>query len=158
MRTSTSLLTALALVVSVGACSPARYGGSEDRHLAHGLVVDAGFVEPSDDASVVTPHDAWSASQPDAWTDMACPSYGTDVRPVYVLHCATCHTTGREVHFGSSYSVASSSSSGCRTSMAACTISLGRPGGSMARRDTHGGFTTGEIAMLQQWIACGFPM
>jgi hypothetical protein len=97
-------------------------------------------------------------SEPDAWTG-ACPTYAHDVQPIYQLHCATCHTTGRAIHFASSYVIAAQASSACSrtTSMATCTLQLGRPGGTMARNDRLGGFTPSEIAILQAWIACGVP-
>jgi hypothetical protein len=111
--------------------------------------VDA-FVPPD------TNEDAWSA--PDAW-DGVCPTYTTDVQAIYQRHCATCHTTGRAMHFATVYTIASSPTSACgRTiSMAQCTVQLGRPGGSMARNDPMGGFTMTELATLQAWITCGVP-
>ena len=107
-----------------------------------------------DDAA--TTADAGTPS-PDAWTMPGCPSYATDVQPIYRSHCSNCHTTGRDAHFGSSISVARQASSACGTGMAACTIQLGRPGGSMARRDRLGGFSATEITTLQSWIDCGMP-
>jgi hypothetical protein len=165
-------LLALALSAAVG-CSPARYAGYDEQHIAHGATTDAGAPPPSDGGHV-TPHDAWVAPgtdawappgedawvapEPDAWTMPSCPTFGGDVEPIYQRHCATCHTTGTEVHFGSSYSAANRTSSSCGGSMAACTLQLGRPGGSMARRDALGGFDSSEQATIQSWIDCGRPM
>jgi hypothetical protein len=169
----------LVLVLPALGCTPAHYRGADEQHVAHGDVADAWSSEPVDagttvphdayvvpgqdawvmpghDAHVVIP-DAWVAPQPDAWVG-SCPTFTADVRPIYVNHCANCHTTGGDPHFGSSYSVANQSSSSCGTSMAACTIQLGRPGGSMARRDSLGGFDTTEIGTIQSWIDCGRPM
>ena len=184
MRNAVLVSTTLALAI---ACTPARYPASE-HNVDHGETVDAWFenddagtivygrdsgeqpedawvppgedawVAPSHDASVHVSTDAWVAPHPDAWTMPSCPSYTSDVKPIYVRHCASCHTTGSDPRFGSSYSVATQSSSSCGTSMAECTIQLGMPGGSMARRDSLGGFSTSEISTIQSWISCGTPM
>lgn len=167
----------IALVLTFG-CTPARYRGAEESHLAHGEVADAWSSEPIDagtsvmhDAAIVTPEDAYVApghdayvAIPDAWVSptpdsgSTCPTFTATVAPLYAMHCGSCHTTGRDPHFGSSYAIANQSSSSCGTSMAACTIQLGRPGGSMARRDPYGGFSTADIAVIQSWIDCGRPM
>jgi hypothetical protein len=115
------------------------------------------WVRPGDDAWFPPQPDAWVAPQPDAWTMPACPTYAGDVEPIYQMHCANCHTTGSDPHFGSSYTVANQSSSSCGTSMADCTIQLGSPGGSMAARDPYGGFSDTEIQTLEAWIGCGRP-
>lgn len=107
------------------------------------------------DASIPEP-DA-SGSPPDAWTPPSCPGYASAVQPIYARHCASCHTTGRDPHFGSSLSVARAASSACGTSMAACTIQLGRPGGQMASADPYGGFSATDITTIQGWIGCGMP-
>lgn len=168
----------IALVLVVYGCTPARYRGADEHEVAHGSPdpsasppVDAGtsmypddaWSMPGHDASITFPDawvgasDAWVAPQPDASTG-SCPTYTTNVQPIYRQHCANCHTTGGDPHFGSSYTVANRSSSSCGTSEAACTIELGRPGGSMAYRDPYGGFSTSEIATIQSWIDCGRPM
>ena len=176
MRTQL-LLGSLALIATFGiGCTPARYRQAEDR-VAHGPESDTGTQDPPDsstrphDAAVVPGEDAWVAPGhdagvriPDAWVapvdaySGSCPTYAGDVQPIYRQHCSNCHTTGGDVHFGSSYSAANGSSSSCGASMAACTIQLGRPGGSMARRDSLGGFSTAEQATIQSWIDCGRPM
>jgi hypothetical protein len=107
----------------------------------------------SDDASVP---DSFVLG-PDAWTPPSCPSYATDVQPLYARHCSSCHTSGRDAHFGSSIAVARQSNSACGTSMATCTIQLGSPGGAMAYRDPLGGFNPGEVQTIQAWIGCGMP-
>ena len=109
------------------------------------------------DMGATTHDDASVAPPPDAFVMPSCPSYATDVRPIYQMHCATCHTTGANPHFGSSYSVASLSTSACGTSMASCTVQLGSPGGSMSFRDPLGGFTSSDRMTLNAWIACGTP-
>jgi hypothetical protein len=173
-------LLALALTLGFAGCTPVRYRGAEERGVAHGSVTDAwmedpgdagmvfpendAWVEPGHDAAVPPGHDAgiflpdaWVAPAPDAAT--ACgTTYNADVKPIYVQHCANCHTTGGDPHFGSSYTVANRGTSSCGTSMAECTIQLGQPGGSMAFRDPYGGFSTSEIATIQAWIDCGRPM
>lgn len=168
---------ALCSLAALG-CTPARYRGADERELAHGSVSgttespDAWMADPGDAGMVVHENDAWVApghdaavvlrdawvAPPDDASTGSCPTYGGDVQPIYVMHCANCHTTGGDPHFGSSYSVANRASSSCGTSEAACTIQLGRPGGSMARRDSYGGFDTSEIAIIQSWIDCGRPM
>ncbi len=121
---------------------------------------------PADDTGASVAPDAWTASvdawvdpSPDAWSGV-CPTYSGDVEPIYQLHCASCHTTGTAVHFGTSYSIAAQASSACgRTvSMGTCTIQLGRPGGSMARNDRLGGFAQDELLTLQAWVSCNTPM
>lgn len=175
MLRSALTVAALPALVAVAGCTPAAYaGGSDDHSIEHGSLTDAGVVPPQPDGSFMPqvdawspePVDAWSAGPVDAWVPQVdayhdpnqCPTYGSDVEPIYQRHCASCHTTGRDAHFGSSYSVATQSSSSCRTSMAACTLSLGRPGGSMASRDRLGGFSTTEQQTIQSWIGCGMPM
>lgn len=168
------ILPLLAVVLTFAAigCTPVRYRGAEERGVAHGSITDAwmedpgdagttfpendAWVEPGHDAAIVLP-DAWVAPAPDAASSCGT-TYTTDVKPIYVMHCANCHTTGGDPHFGSSYTVANRTSSSCGTSMAACTIQLGRPGASMAARDPYGGFSTSEIATIQAWIDCGRPM
>jgi hypothetical protein len=132
----------------------AAFAGHDAGHTT--TPVDA-WVRPGDDAWVAPQPDAWVAPQPDAWTMPACPTFAHDVEPIYVMHCANCHTTGGDPHFGSSYSVAASSSSSCGGTMADCTIQLGSPGGSMAYRDPYGGFSDTEIQTIQSWINCNFP-
>lgn len=178
MRTTLMMAASLALIGTLG-CTPARYRGFDELGVAHGdpsgtseapdawsadpgdagMVVmgDDAWVAPGHDAAVTIP-DAWVAPPDDAWTGTTCPTYNGDVKPLYVQHCASCHTTGGDPHFGSSYTVATRTSSSCGSSMAACTIQLGRPGGSMARRDPYGGFDSTEIATIQSWIDCGMPM
>ena len=173
----------LALGSSAG-CTPVRYEGSvahgtfgsgmpapeDDAGTPPG---DAAHLPPSQDGGHVTAPvdawvrpgtDAWVAPQPDAWVAPpdayvmpACPSYAGTVRAIYAMHCGSCHTTGTSPHFGSSYTVASQSTSSCGGSMASCTIQLGQPGGSMSYRDPYGGFSTAELASIQSWIGCGLP-
>jgi hypothetical protein len=170
MRSALPVALVLVSVAALG-CTPARYRGAEDRELAHGTISEApgpdawmaepedgGTVVPREDAWVMPGHDAAVVVAPDDASTATCPTYGGDVQPIYVMHCANCHTTGGDPHFGSSYTVANRASSSCGTSEAACTIQLGRPGGSMARRDALGGFSTSEIRTLQSWIDCGRPM
>jgi len=163
------------LTLAVAGCSSASDVQREARLLAHGDIVDGGPETMRDASRVghdayVPGTDAWVAPRPDAWVagrdawtapvdaaTVSCPTYNGDVRPIYAMHCANCHTTGSDPRFGSSYSVATSSTSSCRTSMAVCTLELGRPGGSMARRDALGGFDTTEQATIQAWIDCGMP-
>ncbi len=179
MRIALLFATVVTCMVGFG-CQPAQYRQAQDR-VAHGSIGDAWSPDPVDgstpppheDAAVIPGEDAWVppghdagthapdawVASPDAWTAPTCSTtFAADVEPIYVQHCADCHTTGSEVHFGSSYSVANRTSSSCGGTMAACTITLGRPGGSMARRDSLGGFTTSEIATIQAWIDCGRPM
>jgi hypothetical protein len=180
MRIATSHAALLVLALAAVGCTPARYRGADDRQVAHGSIsdawtaepVDGGSVFPMNDAATLPGEDAWvmpghdaavrlpdaATVQPDAWSSGSCPTYGGDVQPIYVNHCSNCHTTGSDPRFGSSYSIANRTSSSCGGTMAACTIELGRPGGSMARRDSLGGFNTAEIATIQSWIDCGRPM
>lgn len=121
-------------------------------------------MDPGTDAAIdtgndtgTTMRDAWIAPPPDAFVMPSCPSYATDVRPIYERHCAPCHTTGTSPHFGSSYAVASLSTSACGSPLADCTIQLGSPGGSMSFRDPLGGFSSTDLATLHGWIDCGLP-
>jgi hypothetical protein len=156
-------LVVSATFASIG-CTPVRY----DRSIAHGDPTqdDAGNGMMPNDAAVVPGHDAgpsmpgndaWVAPQPDAWMMPSCPTYTTDVQPLYQMHCANCHTTGSDPRFGSSYTVANQSSSSCGTSMADCTIQRGQQGGDMAFRDPLGGFSATEVQTIQSWIDCGRP-
>jgi len=136
------LVTSLTLVL-MSAC-----GTAQEPDL------DAGGDTP--DASSPEP-DGGMSNTPDAWVDPSCPSYAAAVQPIYSRHCSNCHTTGRDAHFGSSISVARSTTSACNTAMAACTVQLGRPGGQMARADPYGGFSAADIATIQSWASCGMP-
>jgi len=123
---------------------------------------DPGPAYPMIDGGIGLGDDAASAPDAgtpgdDAWTMPSCPSYANDVQPLYARHCGSCHTTGRDPHFGSSISVARQTSSSCGTSMAQCTIQLGQQGGSMAYRDPLGGFSPSEVQTIQAWIGCGMP-
>lgn len=133
--------------------------------LALGCATDPRVAESAD--AVVDPVDAaivdvgTDASAPvDANVDAGpCPTYTNDVQPIYARHCATCHTSGRDPHFGTSYTIAAQTTSACgRTiTLASCTVQLGRPGGTMARNDRLGGFAPDELQTIQRWIACGIP-
>ena len=115
---------------------------------------------PADDAATgddAAPLLDAAVPAPDAWSMPSCPGYATDVQPLYQRHCSTCHTTGRDARFGSSISVARSTTSACGTPMTTCVIAVGRVGGQMARNDPYGGFTPTDVATIQAWYDCGMP-